>query len=139
MCAKIIRYLFLPIVNIKWIEVKSQLKLFSFHELGVYDLPATIDHVLKVTRREKLLYIGHSQGSTQFWVMTSVRPEYNEKVALAIGLAPAAFTGNLRGPITQLARLTYFGVVGHANIFLLVLFFPTRLHMDVPETRVSYL
>ncbi|XP_043269208.1 uncharacterized protein [Venturia canescens] len=83
---------------------------FSFHELGVYDLPATIDHVLKVTRRQRLLYIGHSQGSTQFWVMTSVRPEYNDKVALAIGLAPAAFTGNLRGPITQLARLTYFGV-----------------------------
>ncbi|XP_012153789.1 gastric triacylglycerol lipase [Megachile rotundata] len=88
---------------------------FSYHELGVYDLPAMIDYVLNCTKREKLFYIGHSQGTTQFWVMMSQKPTYNAKIQLMVGLAPAAFTGNIRGPITKLARLTYMGVwIGEA-------------------------
>ncbi|KAJ8676400.1 hypothetical protein QAD02_012187 [Eretmocerus hayati] len=83
---------------------------FSFHELGVYDLPAMVDHILRVTRRRSLQYVGHSQGTTQFLVMTSQRPSYNSKISLATGLAPAAFTGYMRGPITQLTKLAYFGV-----------------------------
>ncbi|XP_031828488.1 gastric triacylglycerol lipase isoform X2 [Nomia melanderi] len=83
---------------------------FSYHELGDRDLPATIDYILDQTRYERLSYIGHSQGTTQFWVMMSKRPNYNGKIALMIGLAPVAFTGNMRGPITKLAKLTYMGV-----------------------------
>ncbi|XP_034948972.1 uncharacterized protein [Chelonus insularis] len=83
---------------------------FSFHELGLYDLPAMIDYILDSTLYSKLLYVGHSQGNAQFCVMASLKPEYNAKIKLATGLAPAAFTGNLRGPITQLTKLTYFGV-----------------------------
>ncbi|XP_076277274.1 lipase 3 isoform X1 [Lasioglossum baleicum] len=83
---------------------------FSYHELGVHDLPATIDYILDRTKCERLFYVGHSQGTTQFWVMMSQRPDYNGKIALMIGLAPVAFTGNMRGPITKLAKLTYMGV-----------------------------
>lgn len=43
--------------------------------------------------------------------MMSQKPDYNAKIKLMIGLAPVAFTGNLRGPITKLAKLTYMGVV----------------------------
>ncbi|XP_034176571.2 gastric triacylglycerol lipase [Osmia lignaria lignaria] len=88
---------------------------FSYHELGVYDLPAMIDYILNRTKHEKLSYIGHSQGTTQFWVMMSQKPSYNAKIQLMIGLAPVAFTGNIRGPITKLAKLTYMGVwIGEA-------------------------
>ncbi|XP_012528143.1 lipase 3 isoform X2 [Monomorium pharaonis] len=83
---------------------------FSYHELGIYDLPAMIDYVLHMTRHEKIYYVGHSEGTTQFWVMASEKPEYNSKIILMIGLAPAAFSGNIRGPIKKLAKLTYFGV-----------------------------
>ncbi|XP_014224480.1 lipase 3-like [Trichogramma pretiosum] len=83
---------------------------FSYHEMGMFDLPASIDYILGATGRRSLLYVGHSQGTSQFFVMASSKPEYNGKVALAAGLAPAAFTGYLRGPITQLTKLTYFGV-----------------------------
>ncbi|XP_066601271.1 lipase 3-like [Prorops nasuta] len=83
---------------------------FSFHELGVYDLPAMIEYILEETGREKIIYTGHSQGATQFYVMCSEIPDYNSKITLMIGLAPAAFTGNIRGPVTTLAKLTYFGV-----------------------------
>ena len=41
---------------------------FSFDEMGMYDLPAFVDFVLEHTQKEKLIYIGHSQGTTQFWI-----------------------------------------------------------------------
>lgn len=40
---------------------------FSLHEMGQYDLPAMIDFILLTTKREKLSYIGHSQGSAQYF------------------------------------------------------------------------
>lgn len=79
--------------------------------MGTYDLPAIIDHILDNTGHESIFYIGHSQGTTQFLVMASEKPEYNRKIALMIGLAPAAFTGHIRGYVTQLTRLAQFGVV----------------------------
>lgn len=51
----------------------------------------------------------------QFWVVMSQRPNYNSKVKLMVGLSPVAFTGNIRGPITKLAKLTYVAVwIGEA-------------------------
>lgn len=34
---------------------------FSWHEIGMYDLPAMINYVLEETNFEKLGYFGHSQ------------------------------------------------------------------------------
>ncbi|XP_020293835.1 lipase 3-like [Pseudomyrmex gracilis] len=82
---------------------------FSYHELGIYDLPAMIDYILNVTKHEKIIYIGHSEGTTQFFTMASEKHRYNSKISLMIGLAPAAFIGNLSGPITKLAKLTNLG------------------------------
>lgn len=90
---------------------------FSYHELGIYDIPAIIDYILDRTNWDKLHYIGHSQGTTQFWVAMSQKPNYNAKVKLMIGLAPVAFTSNIRGPITKLAKLSYLGVVSCMEIF----------------------
>lgn len=36
----------------------------SFDEMAKYDLPATIDFILKKTGQDKLHYVGHSQGTT---------------------------------------------------------------------------
>lgn len=69
---------------------------FSWQEIGSLDLPAIIDYVLATnTAFKKLHYIGHSQGTTSFFVMASRRPEYNEKVLLMNALAPVAFMENL--------------------------------------------
>lgn len=53
---------------------------FSWHEIGVYDIPATIDYILKYTNQTKLSYVGHSQGVTCFYVTMSELPEYNDKI-----------------------------------------------------------
>lgn len=36
---------------------------FRWDEIGNYDIPACINYVLRVTRRERLVYIGHSMGN----------------------------------------------------------------------------
>lgn len=53
---------------------------FSWHEIGQIDLPAMIDFVLLNTGEKDLHYIGHSQGTTAFFVMTSLRKEMNAKI-----------------------------------------------------------
>lgn len=59
--------------------------------MGMYDLPAVIDYILKVTGQKDIIYIGHSLGTTMMFVMSSMRPEYVYKVKFMVGLAPAAF------------------------------------------------
>lgn len=76
---------------------------FSWHEIGHYDLPAAIDHVLQVTGQASLFYIGHSMGTTTFYVMLSTRPEYNSKVVAGVLLAPVVYLGSCRSPIRYLA------------------------------------
>lgn len=93
---------------------------FSFHEHGYYDLPALIDTVLNQTGAARLNAIGHSQGNTIFYVLGSTRPDYNEKVNVAIALAPVAFLHNQRapwGPVLQLAdELRNMKVIGVAEL-----------------------
>lgn len=63
---------------------------FSFHETGLYDLPASIDHILNVTGQDQIIYIGHSLGTSAFYAMASLLPEYNTKIKFQISLAPVA-------------------------------------------------
>ncbi|XP_063628450.1 lipase 3-like [Cydia splendana] len=79
---------------------------FSWHEVGYYDLPAMIDYALNVTGRDKLKYIGHSQGTTAFFVLGSERPEYMDKIALAVAMSPAAFNSHMRSPFIRLLAPT---------------------------------
>lgn len=55
------------------------------------DLTAYIDYILKITGQKSLYYIGHSMGTTAFYVMTSVRPEYNSKVKAMAAMAPVVY------------------------------------------------
>lgn len=75
---------------------------FSWHEMGVYDVPATIDYILSVTKQKKLYYLGHSQGTTSFFVMMSVKPEYNDKIIKFAAYAPIVYAGNIRSPIIKI-------------------------------------
>lgn len=68
--------------------------LFSWHEVGIYDLPAMMDYILKKTNVNKLHYIGHSQGWITIMALLSSKPEWNSRIMSAHGLAPVAFLGN---------------------------------------------
>lgn len=69
----------------------------------MFDIPASIDYVLKLTGHSKLTYVGHSMGTTVFFVMCTMRPEYNQKIHQMIALAPIAFMSHTRSPIRYIA------------------------------------
>ncbi|XP_017143217.1 lipase 3-like isoform X1 [Drosophila miranda] len=102
---------------------------FSWHEMGTRDLPASIDYVLDRTCQRSLHYVGYSQGATQFLVMLSMRPEYNEKIKTSHLTAPAAFLKNMNtglGSIVEKVILAFddrewfsnrHGITSWASIF----------------------
>ncbi|XP_011702600.1 PREDICTED: lipase 3-like [Wasmannia auropunctata] len=81
---------------------------FSWHEMGMHDLPAMIDYILYQTGQEQLFYVGFSQGTTQFWVLMSLKPEYNKKIKLMSALAPVAYGGGMGGILKPLSFFADF-------------------------------
>ncbi|KAH8405140.1 hypothetical protein KR222_004568, partial [Zaprionus bogoriensis] len=78
---------------------------FSWHQIGVYDLPAIVEHVLRVTHQRRLHYVGHSQGTTVLLVLVAQRPQFNACFASVTLLAPVAYLQHLSSlPLRLLAR-----------------------------------
>lgn len=77
---------------------------FSWHEMGIYDLPAMICYITN-KRQTNLTYIGFSMGTTGFYVMSSRRPEIAKRVQMMFSLAPVAYMSHLKSPIRLLAPI----------------------------------
>ncbi|KAJ8737726.1 hypothetical protein PYW08_000321 [Mythimna loreyi] len=77
---------------------------FSWHEIGVYDLPATIKYITEITKSTELHFIGHSMGGTALLVLLSSMPQYNSVLKSAILLAPIAYMYHAQGPIKMLSN-----------------------------------
>ncbi|KAL3266972.1 hypothetical protein HHI36_011121 [Cryptolaemus montrouzieri] len=76
---------------------------FSWHEMGVYDLPAVIRFISKTTGKGgDILYVGHSMGTTMFFVFSSLKPEIAKLVKFMVALAPVAYMKHVRSPIRYL-------------------------------------
>lgn len=71
-----------------------------------------IDYVIKATGREKIIYLGHSQGTTTFFVMASEKPEYQDKIQAMFALAPVAYCGRMDNPILKVLA----GLSGPINV-----------------------
>ena len=80
---------------------KRQFWDFSWHEIGQIDLPAMIDYALQVSGQTKLHYIGHSQGTTTFFVMGALRSEMMPKIMSMHALAPVGFMKNSKSPFIK--------------------------------------
>lgn len=73
----------------------------------MHDLPAIIDHILSKTAQKKLTFVGHSQGTTSFLVMTSMRPQYNEKLLDVHLMAPVANLKDTRNQVNAVFARFY--------------------------------
>lgn len=62
-------------------------------------MPAVVDYILNATGKQKVHYIGHSMGTTMFYVLMSERPQYNSKIAAMFSLAPVAFLSHMTNPL----------------------------------------
>ena len=92
---------------------------FSWDQMGEFDLPAMLHYVKNMTGRQKILYVGHSMGTTAFWVMMNRlhcstnllvtnpqcfrHPEMNSLIKLMVGMAPVAASTNMYSPIKYIA------------------------------------
>jgi len=124
---------------------------FSWDDMGKYDIPAMIDHILKVTKQDQIFYVGHSMGTTGFMVMANERPEYQDKIYLASFLAPVAFVDHMKAPIKFLAPFSnqigwIYNVVGGGeflpNNFMMKMITDMMKREDVhyvDEVLVSFL
>jgi len=73
----------------------------SWHEIGVYDIPAALDLVTQHTGFQRIPVVGHSMGNTVMMVAGSMRPELTDKVSIMIALAPTVYMRNARSPLMR--------------------------------------
>ncbi|XP_053609807.1 lipase member K-like [Plodia interpunctella] len=90
---------------------------YSFHEMGFFDLPAIIDFILSSTETSKLSAVGHSEGTTIFYVLGSTRPEYNSKISVLASLASVVYLHHSKGllPIAMKLALAMNRVIKSMN------------------------
>ena len=66
-------------------EMGSDYWDFSFHEMAKYDIIANINYVKKITGNDKISYVCHSQGCTQFLIGYTMTPEFFESNVEKVG------------------------------------------------------
>lgn len=81
---------------------------FSWDELIDYDLPATIRVVQQISRKEKIPYVGWSQGSTIMFGLLAERPEYTDIIEPYIAFAPVAYMHHMRSPVRLITPMVPF-------------------------------
>lgn len=68
---------------------------FSIDDYAIYDIPDTIDYILNWTKKQKIIYIGFSQGTAQAFALISITPQLNEKIEQFIAISPATTPNGL--------------------------------------------
>uniref|UniRef100_A0A6P7FUC7 Lipase 3-like n=1 Tax=Diabrotica virgifera virgifera TaxID=50390 RepID=A0A6P7FUC7_DIAVI len=77
---------------------------FGWHEVAIYDTTALVDYILNATKASQAFYIGHSQGTTSYFAWLAEKPEYNEKIKLAVHLGPSVIYTNVRSPVAVMGK-----------------------------------
>lgn len=72
---------------------------FSIDEWSVIDNAAVIDYILETTGAAKVHPVGYSLGGGTILITLAAKPEYNDKVGVIIGLAPAVTLRNTKSII----------------------------------------
>lgn len=80
---------------------------FSWHEIGMHDLPAMLEIAIDKTNCESVKYVGHSQGATTILALLSSKPEYNSMLSQLHLMAPAVYVHYSTSPAFKIGRSTY--------------------------------
>ena len=73
---------------------------FSFDEMGKYDVKAHLNYIIDQSEYDKVIYVGHSQGTTQFFIANALEP-LNEKVEAFVGLGPVINPSHQYSPLLK--------------------------------------
>ena len=93
---------------------------FSFHEMGIYDIPAVINYINSINKSgEKIIYFGHSQGtSLMFSGLTQKFDFYKKNIKLFVALAPVARLANIGSAfLSILSKISIHKLVKKIKIY----------------------
>lgn len=81
--------------------------------MAMYDLPANVDYILEVTGREQLAWVGHSQGTAQWFIANIMYPDIHKKFKAFVAIASVAHVEhNTSMALMALAKLNLLNVLG---------------------------
>ncbi|XP_003224429.4 gastric triacylglycerol lipase isoform X1 [Anolis carolinensis] len=83
---------------------------FSYDHMAKYDLPASIDFILRHTQQRQLYYIGHAQGTTIAFIAFSTNSQLAAKIKLFVALGPVATVKHAKTPLAKLSILPDFQI-----------------------------
>lgn len=105
---------------------------FSFARMGMNDVPANVNYIVKHTGKQQLTYIGHSQGTSQFFVAAQdpgVKPLLDKHVNFFVALAPVAYLKHQSSLLLSVVTKLRLGAVIEAA-------YPYGF-LDNPDTEAS--
>ncbi|XP_059099601.1 gastric triacylglycerol lipase-like [Tigriopus californicus] len=83
---------------------KEEFWNFDWEVAGLEDLQAGFSYVLETTGQSKLIYVGHSMGTSEFLAASAVQPEIQVMVSAAFLLAPPSYFDYNTGILVELAQ-----------------------------------
>ena len=118
---------------------------YNFDHLVEYDQPAIINGVLQETGKEKIIYVGHSQGSTQFLLGLGIHTHFQSKIAAFIGLGTVVSLENTKSHLVlvllaKLYLLEFVKFLGFQKILVIpkfmsravgVLLYNSKIHCKI--------
>ena len=113
---------------------------FSWQEMAKFDLTASVDYILNLTGYEKLLYLGHSQGSLIGLAQMSVDLSFQSKIEKAYLLAPFVTLRNIKSYLTLLLEFvdTYGAYLSHQSFLPFSFEFLSRANVVFCTTPNTY-
>ena len=90
--------------------------IYRWDEMAKYDLPATVDYILKTTNATQIYYVGHSQGTEIIFAELGRNPDLASKIKHVFALAPVAEVGNIGGPFKTFSPLAKDLFVSHTTV-----------------------
>lgn len=69
--------------------------------MAKYDVPANVNYILEESHASQVIYVGHSQGTSQWFLANSLYPEINSKFKAFIGIAPVIYADNVHNALVD--------------------------------------
>lgn len=78
---------------------------FTMNEMGKYDVPANVHYVLNTTGFAKVIWIGHSQGTTQWFIANALDLNLAQYFKAFVGVGPAMYVYNQNSVLVNTLQL----------------------------------
>lgn len=89
--------------------------------MGIYDIPAMISYITNL-KQSNLTYIGHSMGTTAFYVTSIMRQDIVNRVQMMFSLAPVVYVKHMKSPARLLAPFSHNVQVMFINFLMSVIY-----------------